>query len=119
MIYKRFVLAAVTCGNTGHPGVGRFEKRDGYLLLLGVSRQRPGSTIPPDDAARATTDGPAVAMAADYRGCPSCGADNIVRCDCGHLSCWNSAQPSFHCPGCGVAGVVSGVIAGVTPLASG
>ena len=111
------LLASVTCSSTRHPGVGRFRRRHGSVELLGVSRQRPGSVLPPSSGPSVTG---ALSMADEYRGCPSCGADNIVRCgQCHQLGCWDSTWPEFACACCGNRGLVSGVIEEFTQFAGG
>lgn len=111
------LLASVTCSSTRHPGVGRFRRLNEGLVLIGVSRQRPGSVLPQSSGPAVT--GP-ISMADAYGGCPSCGADNIVRCGrCGLLGCWDSSWPEFGCPSCGNRGPVDGVIDALTQAAGG
>ncbi len=114
------ILANVTCSATRHPGVGRFGRQGANLELKGVSRQRPDSVLPMSGSQTQATDGGSFTISADYRGCPSCGADNVVRCSrCHQLACWDSSQPVFHCPSCGKSGPVTGVITRFSTLGGG
>jgi len=111
------VLASVTCSSTKHPGVGRFRRVAGGLELVGVSRQRPGSVLPKVAGSNVSGD---LSMDGSYKGCPSCRADNIVRCNaCGLLSCWDTSWEMFHCPTCGSSGPVSGQIGEISSLGGG
>ncbi len=117
---ERVILANITCSTTGHPGVGRFSRQGANLELKGVSRQRPDSVLPVSGSLAQATDGGSFTLGADYRGCPSCGADNVVRCSqCRQLACWSSLQPTFHCPSCGRSGPVTGVITAFSTLGGG
>lgn len=117
---ERTILANITCSITRHPGVGRFGRQGGNLVLKGASRQRPGSVLPTSGSLAQAQDGGAFTISADYRGCPSCGASSIVRCSgCNQLACWDSSQPVFNCPSCGHSGEVSGVITEFTALDGG
>ena len=110
-------LASVTCSSTGHPGVGRFRLVPGGVELVGVSRQRPGSVLPEGSGPPVTGE---LTTSTGYRGCPSCGADGIVRCGvCHRLGCWDNSWELFTCPSCRNSGPVSGVITEISSLGGG
>ena len=48
---KQILLASLPCATTGQPQVGRFELQGESWMLIGVSRQRPGSTFQSEAAA--------------------------------------------------------------------
>jgi hypothetical protein len=112
------LLVGLACSRTGHPAVARFVA-DGHgdeqaWRLVGVSRQRPGTSIPAADTWSAAG---AFYPDHDYAGCPSCGATGFVRCGgCANLACWNTESPLFRCPTCGRAGRVEGEIDSVSSL---
>jgi predicted RNA-binding Zn-ribbon protein involved in translation (DUF1610 family) len=111
-------LVSFTCSSTGHPAVGRFAWLEGSWLLVGASRQRPGTTLPPEDSAQTRTG--RFGLAADYRGCPTCRADDYVRCGaCRQLACYDNSWPMFTCPTCGNGGPVSGGIDSVSSMVGG
>lgn len=111
------VLASVTCSSTRHPGVGRFRRVPGGVELVGASRQRPGSVLPEGSGARITGQ---ITTGAGYRGCPTCGADDIVRCGaCHRLGCWDNSWELFTCPSCPNTGPVSGSITEIASLGGG
>src|SRR5262245_5539853 len=113
----RVVLVSLACSKTRHPGVGRFVWHGGSWVLVGVSRQRPGCTLPP--SVGETLSG-SFCTSEDYLGCPSCRADNFVRCGgCANLACWDSSWKLFMCPNCGRSGPVSGHINSISPLGRG
>ena len=113
------LLASVTCSSTGHPGVGRFRRVGSDWQLVGVSRQRPGSVLPPNGPLVAAAQG-AFTVTDTYRGCPSCHADNFVRCgQCQALACWDTTWPTFSCPSCGNSGPVEGEITEISSVGTG
>lgn len=112
----RVILVSLTCSSTRHPGVGRFVWHEHSWVLHGVSRQRPGCTLPSSDGE--TLSG-SFQIPEDYPGCPSCRADNFVRCHmCANLGCWDSSWELFMCPTCGRSGPVSGYIDSISSLGS-
>jgi hypothetical protein len=55
-----------------------------------------------------------------FPGCPSCRADNVVRCGrCEQLGCWDQSWPEFTCPTCGNSGPVEGIITEISALGGG
>jgi hypothetical protein len=113
------LLANITCSSTRNPGVGRFRRVGPDWELIGVSRQRPGSVLPPSGPSTASAKGAFVVTEA-YRGCPSCHADNLVRCgQCTSLACWDTSWPTFSCPSCGNSGPVEGSITEISSLGGG
>lgn len=113
----RITFVSLTCSSTRHPGVGRFVWYGDSWILHGVSRQRPDCTLPP-------SCGPTLSgsfhTSDDYSGCPSCRADNFVRCRmCANLGCWDSSWDLFVCPTCGHSGPVSGHIDSISSLGNG
>jgi hypothetical protein len=110
------LLANVTCSSTRHPGVGRFRQVGRDWELVGVSRQRPGSVLPPGGPSTTAAMG-AFTVTKSYPGCPSCHADNFVRCGrCQCLACWDTTWPTFSCPSCGNSGPVEGSITEISSL---
>ncbi len=41
-------------------------------------------------------------FAADYPGCPHCGAPSIFQCVCGQVACWDGESRTVTCPWCGI-----------------
>lgn len=111
------IFVGVACSTTGHPQVGRFVWDGRTWLLVGASRQRPGSILPPDGGQeqRGSFD-----TAPSYPGCPSCGAMAFVRCGrCGQLGCWERSREIFECPHCGNRGPVTETIDSISTLGPG
>src|SRR2546426_275993 len=113
---RQALFASITCSRTGSPMVGRFVLGDAAQgwVLVGASRQRPGSVLPKQggEAARGR-----FALSDRYPGCPNCGAGDFVSCGrCGQLGCWDSASAIFTCPSCGNSGPVEGLIDRVTEV---
>jgi predicted RNA-binding Zn-ribbon protein involved in translation (DUF1610 family) len=111
------ILVEMLCSATGHPGIGRLVHTGTGWNLVGVSRQRPGTGLPPGDAPVATG-----AFYADpaYQGCPSCGARGFVRCGkCDHLGCWHEESEVFRCAHCGSSGPITGTIESLDSLGGG
>jgi hypothetical protein len=42
----------------------------------------------------------AFAFAAEYPGCPHCGARSIFKCGCGRVACWDGETRRVTCPWC-------------------
>lgn len=113
-LMRQDLLVSFPCGTTGHPAVGRFRAEETGWVLVGASRQRPGTEIPAADGPRGAVQG-VFEVGDEFRGCPSCGNTGIVRCGrCGHLTCWDGTD-SFHCPTCGNVGHVA--IGGINSVA--
>jgi hypothetical protein len=112
------LFVSLVCSHTQAPSVGRFVLSGSSYLLVGASRQRPGSVIPSDhqqqhiEAQFGTAPG--------YTGCPGCGADGYVRCgQCHGLGCWDRSWEMFHCPRCGNSGPITGTISDLSDLGTG
>jgi hypothetical protein len=85
--------------------------------MVGASRQRPGSEFVGDDTSSVTGT---FMTAADYPGCPSCGASNFATCGkCARLSCYDDTWPEFHCGSCGNSGPITGHIQELRSLGAG
>lgn len=111
------LLVSLDCSSTGHPQVGKLTWDGANWLLVGVSRQRPGTSLP-GEAGREHHG--SFATASGYTGCPSCGASEFVRCGrCAQLACWDRSWEIFRCPHCGNSGPVTGVIDAISTLGPG
>jgi hypothetical protein len=112
------MLVNITCSTTKHPAVGRFVWVEGDWVLVGLSRQRPGSVVPSSDAQQSRSG--SFLLGHDYHGCPSCGSDGFARCNnCAELGCWDGSWEMFTCPRCGTSGTIGGVVDSLTTLGGG
>lgn len=111
------LLVSLDCSSNGHPQVGKLVWDGTAWLLVGVSRQRPGTSLPP---AVGNAHRGSFTMASGYAGCPSCGASTFARCGrCAQLACWDSSWDVFRCPHCGNSGPITGTIEAVSALEGG
>ncbi|GHJ47580.1 hypothetical protein Cs7R123_49220 [Catellatospora sp. TT07R-123] len=96
------LFASLACARTRQPGVGRFDLVNGAYVLIGTSRQRPGSAAPMQADGLSYGD---ITIGDRYSGCPGCGADSFAQCgQCKRLACCNSGDRAFRCPSCGAGG---------------
>ncbi|MCI7477039.1 MAG: hypothetical protein MSA77_02255 [Selenomonadales bacterium] len=42
----------------------------------------------------------------EYPGCPYCGCNGFVICECGKLNCFNQTNNEFKCEWCGMEGIL-------------
>lgn len=113
-------LVSLYCSSTGHPQVGKFTWNGTAWLLVGVSRQRPGTSLPEESGQAGGEHHGSFNTASGYTGCPSCGSSAFVRCGgCARLACWDRTWDIFRCPHCGNSGPVSGNIESISPLQHG
>lgn len=111
---KMSLLASMPCAVTGQPQVGRFESRDEGWMLIGISRQRPGSVFHAEQTAGISGS---FGVAPDYKGCPSCGAMEYAQCGCcSTMACYDTSRRVLRCPSCGRQGPVDGYIEQVSSL---
>jgi hypothetical protein len=110
----QLLLVSLPCATTGQPQVGRFELHGESWLLMGVSRQRPGSMFRSEATAGQTGS---FGIASSYLGCPSCGARQFAQCGyCTELACFEQPQQTLHCPTCGHRNTIEGFIDRVSSL---
>jgi hypothetical protein len=111
------LFIGLACSHSRMPSVGRFVWDGAQYLLVGASRQRPGSVIPGESRGEVQAG---FGTGPDYQGCPGCGADGFVRCGrCHKLGCWDDSWEVFRCPGCGNSGRVTGTIDRLSDLGTG
>ncbi len=111
---KMSLLASMPCAVTGQPQVGRFESRGEGWMLIGISRQRPGSVFHAEEAAGISGS---FGVAPDYKGCPSCGAMEYAQCGCcSTMACYDTSRRILRCPSCGRQCPVDGYIEQVSSL---
>lgn len=114
---KHTLLINLPCAGTGQPQVGRLELDGENWLLVGVSRQRPGSTFRSEAAADQTGS---FGVASGYTGCPSCGVRGFAQCGyCSSLACYDPSRRILHCPTCGRDCRIEGTIHRISSLGGG
>jgi hypothetical protein len=114
---KMSLLASMPCAVTRQPQVGRFESRGEGWVLIGISRQRPGSVFRAEETKGMSGE---FGIAPDYKGCPSCGATEYAQCGrCSSMACYDPSRRALRCPTCGQQGPVDGYIERVSSLGGG
>lgn len=114
---KQILLASLPCATTGQPQVGRFELQGESWMLIGVSRQRPGSVFQSEAAAGLDSS---FGITPGYAGCPSCGVREFAQCGyCSSLACYESSRSVLRCPTCGRECRVEGLISRISSLGDG
>lgn len=114
---RQALFISLVCSHTRNPSVGRFVWTGSGYALVAASPQRPGSTTPDEGRGQIEAE---FGTAADYPGCPGCGASGFVRCgQCTKLACWESSWEVFHCPRCGNSGRVTGTIDRLSDMGTG
>jgi|GEM_PF-4563892 len=94
---------SMRCRRNGASMVAEFRQQSARWQLVTAN-----AAAAPSAATKTITGG--FDIAPTYRGCAHCGDRAITLCRCGQLNCWDGAQRSVRCTGCGTVATVTGNI---------